>query len=79
MPEKSDMMFLILAWVIISWPFRMPPSSSPMITRTIAISTRVKPFCTCLMFLSLPDGLRVAYCRKVYASGKSQGKQRIGI
>src|SRR6266705_1793182 len=36
-------MFLILAWVIISWPFRMPPRRSPMMTSTIAISTKVKP------------------------------------
>src|SRR5438093_11172914 len=36
-------MFLILAWVIISCPFRMPPKSSPMMTSTIAISTKVKP------------------------------------
>ena len=39
----SLMTFLIFAWVIISWPFRMPPNSSPMITKTIAISTKVKP------------------------------------
>src|SRR5258708_12494739 len=43
-PLKSLITFLILAWVIISWPFRMPPRSSPMITSTIAISTKVKPF-----------------------------------
>ena len=43
MPLKSLTTFLIRAWVIISWPFRMPPSSSPMMTSTIAISTRVKP------------------------------------
>src|SRR5712692_2978718 len=43
MPLKSLIAFLILAWVIISWPFRMPPRSSPMMTSTIAISTRVKP------------------------------------
>jgi hypothetical protein len=43
MPEKSAITFLILACVIISWPFRMPPSSSPMMTSTIAISTSVKP------------------------------------
>src|SRR6266853_3796486 len=42
-PLKSLMMFLILAWVIISWPFRMPPRRSPMMTSTIAISTKVKP------------------------------------
>src|SRR5712671_5899466 len=44
MPEKSDITFLIFACVIISWPLRMPPRSRPMITSTIAISTRVKPF-----------------------------------
>src|SRR5438034_3592587 len=43
MPLKSLSTFLILAWVIISWPFRMPPRSSPMMTSTIAISTKVKP------------------------------------
>src|SRR6266853_1203334 len=42
-PLKSLITFLILAWVIISCPFRMPPRSSPMITSTIAISTKVKP------------------------------------
>src|SRR5882672_1597296 len=42
-PLKSLTMFLILAWVIISWPFRMPPRRSPMMTSTIAISTKVKP------------------------------------
>src|SRR5436190_295135 len=42
-PLKSLITFLILAWVIISWPFRMPPRSSPMMTSTIAISTKVKP------------------------------------
>src|SRR4029079_1516348 len=52
MPEKSATTFLILAWAIISWPFRMPPSSSPMMTSTIAISTRVKP--DCLVFISHP-------------------------
>src|SRR5260221_4603643 len=41
---KSLITFLIFAWVIISWPFRMPPRSSPMMTSTIAISTKVKPF-----------------------------------
>src|SRR5712691_9279279 len=44
MPEKSAMTFLIFACVIISWPLRMPPSSRPMMTSTIAISTSVKPF-----------------------------------
>src|SRR5882762_4184403 len=43
MPLKSLIAFLILAWVIISWPFRMPPRSSPIMTSTIAISTKVKP------------------------------------
>src|SRR5712691_5896831 len=43
MPLKSLTMFLILAWVIISWPLRMPPRRSPMMTSTIAISTRVNP------------------------------------
>src|SRR6266853_1699225 len=43
-PLKSLITFLIFAWVIISWPFRMPPRSSPMMTSTIAISTKVKPF-----------------------------------
>src|ERR1700741_4027549 len=52
MPEKSAITFLILAWVIISWPFRMPPSSSPMMTSTIAISTSVKPACLAFMDLS---------------------------
>src|SRR6266699_4504722 len=42
-PLRSLITFLILAWVIISWPFRMPPRSSPMMTSTIAISTKVKP------------------------------------
>src|SRR5882762_5170716 len=42
-PLKSLITFLIFAWVIISWPFRMPPRSSPMMTSTIAISTKVKP------------------------------------
>src|SRR2546430_9740809 len=50
MPEKSAITFLIFAWVIISCPFRMPPSSSPMITSTIAISTSVKP--CCLFFIA---------------------------
>src|ERR671928_1687892 len=44
MPLKSAIAFLTFACVIISWPFRMPPSKSPMITSTMAISTRVKPF-----------------------------------
>src|SRR5438045_12867 len=44
MPEKSAIEFLIFACVTISWPFRMPPSSSPMMTSTMAISTRVKPW-----------------------------------
>ena len=35
-----------------SWPLRMPPSSRPMITSTIAISTSVKPDC-CLLVLML--------------------------
>src|SRR3989442_2791775 len=43
MPLKSLMTFLIRACVIISWPLRMPPSKRPMITSTIAISTKVKP------------------------------------
>src|SRR6266704_5513934 len=42
-PLKSLITFLIVAWVIISWTFRMPPRSSPMMTSTIAISTKVKP------------------------------------
>src|SRR5713226_5879189 len=58
MPEKSAITFLIFAWVIISCPFRMPPSSSPMITSTIAISTSVKP--CCLFFMAnLPWTLQV--------------------
>ena len=43
------MTFLIFAWVIISWPFRMPPSSRPMMTSTMAISTSVKPACDLFM------------------------------
>src|SRR6267143_4502359 len=42
-PLKSLITFLILAWVIISWPLWMPPRRSPMMTSTIAISTKVKP------------------------------------
>src|SRR3954463_8115673 len=37
------MEFLIFACVIISWPLRMPPRRRPMMTSTMAISTRVKP------------------------------------
>src|SRR5712691_8553405 len=56
MPLKSLTMFLILAWVIISWPFRMPPRRSPMMTSTIAISTKVKPAST-EFFLLIADEL----------------------
>src|SRR5687768_2517827 len=52
-PDMSAITFLIFAWVIISWPFRMPPSSSPMMTSTIAISTSVKPVCLAFIALSL--------------------------
>src|SRR5882672_6113480 len=73
MPVMSAITFLIFAWLIISWPFRMPPSSSPMITSTIAISTRVKP--ACAAFLSLrTDGImgeRLLQCES--ASEKSNG------
>jgi len=44
-PLKSFTTFLIRAWVIISWPFRMPPSMSPVTISTIAISSRVNPAC----------------------------------
>jgi len=50
-PLKSLITFFILAWVIISWPFRMPPRSSPMMTSTIAISTKVKPISVDLLRL----------------------------
>src|SRR5688572_28696901 len=58
MPEKSAITFLILACVIISWPFRMPPSSRPMMTSTMAISTSVKPFCVCTVFMLVSPGVR---------------------
>src|SRR5437764_10974682 len=62
MPEKSAMTFLIFACVIISWPFRMPPRSRPMMTSTMAISTSVKPLVVCgdFMLFSLSCALALA-------------------
>src|SRR5437764_15269305 len=62
MPEKSAITFLIFACVIISWPLRMPPSSRPMMTSTMAISTSVKPWVGCrdFMLFSLDCALAVA-------------------
>jgi len=42
-PAKSFSIRLILALVIISRPLSTPPINKPMMTSTIAISTRVKP------------------------------------
>src|SRR5260221_12514119 len=72
MPEKSDITFLIFACVIISWPLRMPPRSRPMITSTIAISTRVKPFWIDFIFLLLLDAPLVAYFGIVFSGGDTQ-------
>src|SRR6185503_4183002 len=50
--RKSFARFFTLALLMSSWPLRIPPSSRPMITRTIAISTRVNPDC-CDFMVSL--------------------------
>src|SRR5438874_3226541 len=65
MPEKSAMTFLIFAWVIISWPFRMPPSSRPMMTSTMAISTSVKPWVVCRDFISSSLNCALVFARRL--------------
>ena len=80
MPEKSAITFLILAWVIISWPFRMPPSSSPMMTSTIAISTSVKPRCLeffiCLSLRKIPTTRKVRAIINQLKNSRLQGELR---
>src|SRR6185503_12860747 len=74
-PDMSAITFLIFAWVIISWPFRMPPSSSPMMTSTIAISTSVKPACLAFMDLSpLETATSACYATPVPALSGFQNK-----
>src|ERR671924_534521 len=65
MPEKSAMTFLIFAWVIISWPLRMPPRSRPMMTSTMAISTRVKPLVVCRDFMLFSLNCALALARRM--------------
>jgi len=49
---KSCAKFFTFALLISSWPFSTPPSSRPMMTSTIAISTRVNPAWLLRMALS---------------------------
>ena len=50
---KSLMNVFTFALLINSCPFSTPPSSRPMMTSTMAISTSVKPDCIFFMFFML--------------------------
>src|SRR5438105_9742119 len=79
----SAITFLILAWVIISWPLRIPPSSRPMMTSTMAISTSVKPFCDVFMEVSpkccpkLPQG--ACHGKSAEKDGQTHLFQQLGV
>jgi hypothetical protein len=54
MAAETSARLRTLALLTISWPFMMPPSSNPMMTRTMATSTSEKPFCLPFIWEYLP-------------------------